>query len=58
MRAALMPHFEAADLWRRTSRLDVADDLHGVLGTAAGIAALVRVWRATRVDPMSVLRAE
>jgi ABC-type antimicrobial peptide transport system permease subunit len=29
-----------------------------VLGVAAGIAALVPVWRATRVDPMTVLRAE
>jgi predicted permease len=29
-----------------------------VLGTVAGIAALVPVWRATRVDPMTVLRAE
>ena len=29
-----------------------------VLATAAGIAALVPVWRATRVDPIAVLRAE
>jgi putative ABC transport system permease protein len=29
-----------------------------VLGAAAAIAALVPVWRATRVDPMTVLRAE
>jgi putative ABC transport system permease protein len=29
-----------------------------VLGTAAGIAALVPVWRATRVDPMTILRTE
>jgi predicted permease len=29
-----------------------------VLGTVAGIAALFPVWRATRVDPMTVLRAE
>ena len=29
-----------------------------VLGLAAGIAALAPVWRATRVDPMTVLRAE
>jgi len=29
-----------------------------VLGTAAGVAALVPVWRATRIDPTTVLRAE
>ncbi|HEX5110921.1 MAG TPA: ABC transporter permease [Vicinamibacterales bacterium] len=29
-----------------------------VLATAAGLAALLPVWRATRVDPMTVLRAE
>jgi len=29
-----------------------------VLATVAGIAALFPVWRATRVDPMTVLRAE
>jgi predicted lysophospholipase L1 biosynthesis ABC-type transport system permease subunit len=29
-----------------------------VLGTVAGAAALFPVWRATRVDPMAVLRAE
>jgi putative ABC transport system permease protein len=29
-----------------------------VLGAVAGIAALLPVWRATRVDPMKVLRAE
>jgi len=29
-----------------------------VLGAVAGIAALFPVWRATRVDPMTVLRAE
>jgi ABC-type antimicrobial peptide transport system permease subunit len=29
-----------------------------MLGTAASIAAFVPVWRATRVDPMTVLRAE
>ena len=29
-----------------------------VLGAAAALAALVPVWRATRVDPMTVLRAE
>jgi putative ABC transport system permease protein len=29
-----------------------------VLSTAAAIAALVPVWRATRVDPIAVLRAE
>jgi putative ABC transport system permease protein len=29
-----------------------------LLGTVAGLAALVPVWRATRVDPMTVLRAE
>jgi ABC-type antimicrobial peptide transport system permease subunit len=29
-----------------------------VLGAAAAVAALVPVWRATRVDPISVLRAE
>jgi len=29
-----------------------------LLGTVAGLAALVPVWRATRVDPMAVLRAE
>ena len=29
-----------------------------VLGTVAGIAALFPVWRATRVDPIIVLRAE
>jgi len=29
-----------------------------VLGAAAGVAALVPVWRATRVDPIAVLRAE
>jgi hypothetical protein len=30
----------------------------GVLGAVAGIAALLRVWRATRIDPMTALRAE
>ena len=30
----------------------------GVLGTVAGIAALLPVWRATRIDPATVLRAE
>ena len=29
-----------------------------VLGTVAGIAALIPVWRATQADPMTVLRAE
>jgi hypothetical protein len=29
-----------------------------VLRATAGIAALVPIWRATRVDPMTVLRAE
>jgi putative ABC transport system permease protein len=29
-----------------------------VLGAAAGLAAVVPAWRATRVDPMAVLRAE
>jgi ABC-type lipoprotein release transport system permease subunit len=30
----------------------------GVLGAVAGVAALIRVWRATRIDPMTALRAE
>jgi putative ABC transport system permease protein len=30
----------------------------GVLGAVAGSAALLRVWRATRIDPMTALRAE
>lgn len=29
-----------------------------VLAAVAGFAALIPVWRATRVDPMTVLRAE
>ena len=29
-----------------------------VLGAVAALAALFPVWRATRVDPMTVLRAE
>ena len=29
-----------------------------VLATGAGLAALLPVWRVTRVDPMTVLRAE
>jgi ABC-type antimicrobial peptide transport system permease subunit len=29
-----------------------------VLGAVAGLAALLRVWGATRVDPMIALRAE
>ena len=30
----------------------------GVLGAVAGLAALLRIWGATRVDPMIALRAE
>jgi putative ABC transport system permease protein len=29
-----------------------------VLAIVAGLAALVPIWRATRIDPMAILRAE
>ena len=49
--------YEQPDLRRRTSRLDIADDLLVLARDGCGMAALFPVWRATRVDPMTVLRA-